>query len=78
MTGLRGRRSRAESGDDQREAIFLRGLTIGALIGAAIAGSALWSRVARRVRPADPEPGIPVEREGDLPDDAGAAPARGS
>jgi len=29
-------------------AVFMRGLTIGALVGAAIAGSALWERARRR------------------------------
>ena len=29
---------------------FVRGLTLGALIGAAIAGSTLWSRIRRRPR----------------------------
>jgi hypothetical protein len=38
-------------GDDRAGAgaTFMRGLTLGALIGAAIAGSALWQRRARRV-----------------------------
>ena len=31
---------------------FLRGVTTGALVGAAIAGSALWSRYRRRQRSA--------------------------
>jgi hypothetical protein len=31
-------------------AVFLRGLTIGALVGAAIAGSALWERTRRRAQ----------------------------
>ena len=31
-----------------RLAAFLRGVTIGALVGAAVAGSALWERAARR------------------------------
>jgi hypothetical protein len=31
-------------------ATFLRGLTMGALIGAVIAGSSLWSRRRRRLR----------------------------
>ena len=30
---------------------FMRGLTLGALLGAAIAGSALWQRRARSKRP---------------------------
>ena len=39
----------AEPGD-RTVASFLRGLTIGALIGAVIAGSSLWSRRRRRRR----------------------------
>lgn len=31
-----------------RLAAFLRGVTIGALVGAAVAGSALWERASRR------------------------------
>ncbi|HLX35310.1 MAG TPA: hypothetical protein VKR30_08720 [Candidatus Limnocylindrales bacterium] len=34
--------------DDER---FVRGLTIGALIGAAIAGSTLWTRLRRATTP---------------------------
>jgi len=40
--------------DDRSVASFLRGLTIGALIGAIIAGSSLWSRRRRRRRRARP------------------------
>ncbi|MFL5750723.1 MAG: hypothetical protein ACJ767_08945 [Chloroflexota bacterium] len=32
------------AGDDPRSAQFVRGLAIGALVGAAIAGSTLWQR----------------------------------
>lgn len=39
---LRGRR-----GED-RLATFLRGLVVGAFVGAAIAGSAVWRRIRRR------------------------------
>ncbi len=39
---------------DEDTAKFLRGMTIGALIGAVIAGSSLWSR--RRARPAGDGP----------------------
>jgi hypothetical protein len=39
--------SRDEPGD-HTTASFLRGLTLGALIGAIIAGSSLWSRRRRR------------------------------
>ena len=35
---------------------FMRGLTLGALLGAAIAGSALWQRRTRAKRPKSPEP----------------------
>lgn len=35
-------------GGHQQHSIFLRGLSLGALIGAAIAGSAIWDR--RRAR----------------------------
>ncbi len=42
-------------GDERRQATFLRGLTIGALVGAAIAGSRIW----RRRRPNRPETGEP-------------------
>lgn len=44
---------------DERASTFARGLALGALVGAAIAGSTLWQRhLARRSRPAAaPEPG---------------------
>jgi hypothetical protein len=38
----------SEGDGDPRVAAFLRGVTIGALVGAAIAGSALWERAVRR------------------------------
>ena len=44
----------AVSGDDQRAATFARGLVLGALVGAAIAGSTLWQR-RRQASPAAPE-----------------------
>jgi hypothetical protein len=44
----------AVTGDDQRAATFARGLVLGALVGAAIAGSTIWQR--RHARPAVPEP----------------------
>jgi hypothetical protein len=34
----------AVTGDDQRAATFARGLILGALVGAAIAGSTIWQR----------------------------------
>jgi hypothetical protein len=41
------------AGDDDGRAssTFVRGLTLGALIGAAVAGSAIWGRRARRGHP---------------------------
>lgn len=36
--------------DARKSASFLRGLTIGAILGAIIAGSSLWSRRRRRGR----------------------------
>jgi hypothetical protein len=38
------------TGDDERAATFARGLILGALVGAAIAGSTIWQR--RRARAA--------------------------
>ena len=49
MMGLRS----GDGGDDPRAAQFARGLVLGAMVGAAIAGSTLWQR--RRATPA-PEP----------------------
>jgi hypothetical protein len=40
--------------EEPRAAIFARGLALGALVGAAIAGSAIWGR--RRARQADKAP----------------------
>jgi hypothetical protein len=50
-----------ESDDSPRMAVFIRGLTIGALVGAAIAESALWERARRRVEheARETEPGLP-------------------
>jgi len=46
-----GERDRSDSNEDApRIAVFMRGLTIGALVGAAIAGSALWERTRRRAQ----------------------------
>jgi hypothetical protein len=39
----------AAAGDDERAATFARGLILGALVGAAIAGSTIWQR--RHARP---------------------------
>ena len=59
----------AVTGDDQRAATFGRGLILGALVGAAIAGSTLWQR-RRKAGSASPvavptlneEPSRPTER----------------
>ena len=40
------------TGDDERAATFARGLVLGALVGAAIAGSTIWQR--RHSRPGAP------------------------
>jgi hypothetical protein len=47
----------SSAGEDSAlpQSVFLRGLSMGALIGAAIAGSALWERRRRRPTAADPE-----------------------
>ncbi len=50
---------------------FVRGLTLGALVGAVVAGSSLWSRTRSR-KPRD-RPVTPVDRPARVPD--GAAPA---
>jgi hypothetical protein len=44
---------------------FMRGLTLGALLGAAIAGSALWQRRVKSKRPASAEDRPPVVSTGD-------------
>ena len=45
---------------------FVQGLTLGALVGAAIAGSTLWNRWQRRkARAVDAEVARVVEREAD-------------
>jgi hypothetical protein len=45
---------RAAGDDDVRATTFARGLVLGALVGAAIAGSTIWQRRhARPVKPSD-------------------------
>ena len=41
----------AGAGEDPRAAQFVRGLALGALVGAAIAGSTIWQRRRASVRP---------------------------
>jgi len=53
--------------DDGRSS-FVRGMTIGAIIGAIVAGSSLWSR-RRRGRQQEPEPGSEAALAGS-PDEA--------
>lgn len=36
---------------------FHRGLALGALVGAAIAGSTIWNRITAARSPRDPDPG---------------------
>jgi hypothetical protein len=45
-------RRRDPDDGDRRGGSFLRGLTIGVLVGAAIAGSRIWRRLLRRPGPA--------------------------
>ena len=55
------RLARDEPDDDHAQSIFLRGLSLGALIGAAIAGSAIWER--RRIKRAAGESPRPPKEE---------------
>jgi hypothetical protein len=57
------RAAEAVTGDDQRAATFARGLFLGALVGAAIAGSTIWQRRRQdgtTLPTANPERGRPV------------------
>jgi hypothetical protein len=57
----------AVTGDDQRATTFARGLILGALVGAAIAGSTIWQRRHARTsapEPADKRPAAPVSGKG--------------
>jgi hypothetical protein len=48
-------------GDEAKASNFARGLVLGALVGAAIAGSTLWQRRhARGAAPPDTAPGTPA------------------
>ncbi|MFL5757588.1 MAG: hypothetical protein ACJ77N_15010 [Chloroflexota bacterium] len=70
--------------DDGSAASFVRGLTIGALLGAAVAGSSLWSR-RRRARKARESATMTDDRAGLIttgqaasatnPDQTGSAPS---
>jgi hypothetical protein len=54
---------RGSGNDDGTAASFVRGLTIGALLGAAVAGSSLWSR-RRRARKARESTAMTEHRTG--------------
>ena len=64
--------------DDERQSTFARGLVLGALVGAAIAGSTIWQR--RRTRDEAPAPATPrrAARPGPLgsPGSGSGLPAR--
>lgn len=45
--------------DDDRLAVFVRGATVGAFVGAVIAGSTIWRRLAARRAPSAPAAGPP-------------------
>ena len=57
--------------DDERASTFARGLALGALVGAAIAGSAIWQRrQARRLEPAEGAPRLVAATNPAAPRDA--------
>ena len=57
----------AHDDDDQRATTFARGLALGALVGAAIAGSTIWQRrQARATHRAEPDASRATELEANL------------
>ena len=57
------RAAESAADDDPRAATFVRGLVLGALVGAAIAGSTIWQRRRQggaTVATADPERNRPI------------------
>jgi hypothetical protein len=56
---------------DPRVATFARGLVLGALVGAAIAGSTIWQRRHRRAKPETPATPITEPATADRPSDRG-------
>ncbi len=52
-----GSRGPAEAAETDGTAAFLRGLTIGVLVGGAIAGSAIWHRLRERTTLGRPKAG---------------------
>ena len=54
--------------DDERASTFARGLALGVLVGAAIAGSAIWQRrLNRAADAAPPAPAVPETRVDEAP-----------
>jgi hypothetical protein len=60
---------------DRRASTFTRGLALGALVGAAIAGSTIWQRRQTRPSPPPPTSGAAADDEGPTgpPEAAGAS-----
>jgi hypothetical protein len=57
-------RAEEDAGEDVRATTFVRGLALGALVGAAIAGSTIWQRRHARATAPPPSPsndGAPTE-----------------
>jgi hypothetical protein len=64
---------------DRRASTFARGLALGALVGAAIAGSTIWQR--RQARPPQPAPSAGATPDPDAPEtepQSPSEPAEGS
>jgi hypothetical protein len=55
----------AQDDDDQRATTFARGLALGALVGAAIAGSTIWQR--RHARSLRPSAACPTDAAAERP-----------
>ena len=64
----------AHDDDDKRATTFARGLALGALVGAAIAGSTIWQRrhgsSRRNPNPPGTAEAVAVSTDRDLPKDA--------
>jgi hypothetical protein len=70
MNELRDLRERRRGADDDLSplaATFLRGLSIGTLVGAAIAGSAIWRRLRDTGAAATPADRAPASESGERP-----------
>jgi len=63
VDGVIRRIEEAAAGDEERASTFARGVALGVLVGAAIAGSTLWQRrhagAARQRETTRPEPAAP-------------------